>query len=437
MPLSPSQLPFTVIDEAVHVLDTPAEPWGIELELALSGRLDPDRLRGAVATALAAHPLARARLLPARWSDRSRCWAIAPEADVEPVRAVECPDGAALDALRAERLSRQVPLAEAPPFRLVLARNEAGDHLLLNANHAAFDGFGCLRLLHSIARAYAGEPDTAPPVRIEEARDLRRLLAAGDARARRRRWRMVASKAADVVVGPARIAPEDAEDAPGYAVHHAALSPAETERLGARRDATVNDVLVAGLHLAVQRWNDERAARTGRVSTLVPVNLRPGAWREDVVTNFVLDARVVTSRAQRADPQTLLRVVAEQGDRIKNGGGAALMDALGGWRPLPLWAKELLSPMLRLTGNRLVDTAVVSNLGVIEHPPGFGAGAGDVEHGWFSAPTRMPCGVSVGAATVGGRLHLSVRSRRPVLGNKGAAAFSALFLATLEEITES
>jgi hypothetical protein len=79
----------------------------------------------------------------------------------------------------------------------------------------------------------------------------------------------------------------------------------------------------------------------------------------------------------------------------------------------------------------------VSNLGVIEHPPGFGAGAGDVEHGWFSAPTRMPCGVSVGAVTVGGRLHLSVRSRRPVLGNKGAAAFSALFLATLEEITES
>jgi NRPS condensation-like uncharacterized protein len=327
-------------------------------------------------------------------------------------------------------------LVEAPPFRLVLTRGATGDSLLLNANHGAFDGFGCLRLVRSIARSYAGDHDPPPPVGIQDARDLRRHLAPADTKARWRRGRMLASKGRDLVAGPARIAPEDADDAPGYAVHHVALSRAETERLRSPRDATVNDVLVAGLHLAVQRWNDERAARTGRVSTLVPVNLRPAAWREDVVTNFVLDARVVTTRRQRADPSALLRVVAEQGERIKNGGGAALMDALGAWRPLPLWAKELLSPMLRVTGNRLVDTAVMSNLGAIHDPLRFGADGGEVDHVWFSAPTRMPCGVSVGAVTVGGALHVSVRSRRPMLGDKGAAAFSALFVATLEEITE-
>ncbi|HET7488583.1 MAG TPA: hypothetical protein VFJ85_11690 [Acidimicrobiales bacterium] len=33
----PWRFPFTVIDEAVHILDSLAEPWGIEIELDLPG----------------------------------------------------------------------------------------------------------------------------------------------------------------------------------------------------------------------------------------------------------------------------------------------------------------------------------------------------------------------------------------------------------------
>lgn len=55
---TPERFPFTVIDQAVHLLDTPAEPWGIQLELGVGGHLDEDRLRSAVAMACAGHPMA-------------------------------------------------------------------------------------------------------------------------------------------------------------------------------------------------------------------------------------------------------------------------------------------------------------------------------------------------------------------------------------------
>jgi len=36
---APERVPFTVIDQAVHLLDTPADPWRVQLvALAESGR---------------------------------------------------------------------------------------------------------------------------------------------------------------------------------------------------------------------------------------------------------------------------------------------------------------------------------------------------------------------------------------------------------------
>jgi len=135
------RLPFTVIDQAVHLLDTPTEPWSIQLEIRLERHLDENRLRVAVSSAAGSHPMARARQAPGSWRDRAWWWEIAPDLDLDPLRVVTCPDEASLAAVRNELYSRQVPLVEAPPFRVVLARRAGGDALLLNANHAAFDGF--------------------------------------------------------------------------------------------------------------------------------------------------------------------------------------------------------------------------------------------------------------------------------------------------------
>jgi NRPS condensation-like uncharacterized protein len=429
-----ARIPFTVIDQAVHVLDTPAEPWTIQLELGIEGRLDEERLRTALAEAVARHPMARVRQIPARPSDKTWWWEVAPGPDVDPLRVVDCPDEGSLIAARAELYSRAVPLVESPPFRLWLVRGRHSDRLLLNATHAAFDGYGCLRLLQSVARAYRGEPDPSPEVDLSQARDVERLLQTGDAEGRKRRARLLGSKLTDLVKPPARLVAEGASPAPGYGFHQAVLSEDQTARLDKESGPTVNDLLLAALHLAVQAWNEAHGRETDRVGVLVPVNLRPKEWREDVVTNLVLDARVLTTAPQRASPRAVLEAVSAQSQLIKEGAGPALIEVLRPWGVLPLWAKQPLSPFLSLAG-RLVDTAVLSNLAVLKEPPDFGADAGTTVEAFFSAPTRMPCGVSIGAVTVGGRLHLSFRYRHPQFDQEAAGRFAERFVAELERVS--
>lgn len=429
------RLPFTVIDQAVHLLDTPAEPWTIQLEVGVPGRLDEERLRTAVHLAASCHPMARARQLPARRRDTTWWWEVAPDLDLDPVRVLTCLDDAALGAVRNEVYSRRVPLVEAPPFRIVLARGPGGDRLLLSANHAAFDGFGCLRLLQSVARHYAGRPEREAAVGLEEARDVEHHLAAPDGVARVNRLRMLGGKVVDLARPPSRVAAEGGSDGPGCGLHHLALSEEETERLSAG-EATVNDLLVAALTRSIAGWNDEHGQGARRISLLVPVNLRPKGWREDVVTNMVLEARILVKSEQQG-LRRLLAAVAEQSERIKQGAGAALVEVLGSWRSLPLWSKEPLTALLQLTGNRLVDTALITNLGSLADPPDFGGDVGPVTEAWFSAPARMPCGLSLGAVSIGGRLHLSFRYRRPLLGDEAARRFAERFVGDLRALAEA
>ncbi|HET9441671.1 MAG TPA: hypothetical protein VFO65_00015 [Acidimicrobiales bacterium] len=51
---------------------------------------------------------------------------------------------------------------------------------MLNVHHAACDGLGAVRLLDSVARAYAGVEDPEPAVPLAEARDLPARLAEAD-----------------------------------------------------------------------------------------------------------------------------------------------------------------------------------------------------------------------------------------------------------------
>ncbi|MGI8684053.1 MAG: hypothetical protein ACR2MO_02955 [Acidimicrobiales bacterium] len=102
-----------------------------------------------------------ARALPARQTDHGLTWEITASPDLDPLRVVGSLDDA-LDGIRAElqpgRSPERVP---APEGRLV--HHPEGDIVMVSANHAAFDGFGTLRVLQPISRAYAGDADPAPP----------------------------------------------------------------------------------------------------------------------------------------------------------------------------------------------------------------------------------------------------------------------------------
>ncbi len=428
MAITDERVPFTSIDEAVHLLDTPAEPWSIQLEVHVSGALDADRLRAAIPVALARHPMARAKLLPARRTDKRWTWAISGAPDLDPLKVVDCDTDIDLAELRAQLHSLSVPLAESPPLRLRLARHPLGDVVMINANHAAFDGFGTLQVLRSIGKAYVDEDEPESGVALSRARDVDRLTRAASGAERMRRLWALADKARDLATPPARLAPQGGSNRPGYGIHQISVPVPRSPKA-----ATVNDMLLAALHLAIAGWNTGQGTACRRIGVLMPVNLRPPEWKNEVVTNFVSESRVSTTPVDRRSSETILGAVSAQTRRIKDGGGAAMMDVLARTARFPLWMKQPLSPLIWITGNRLVDTAVLSNLGSIDGSqlPHFGPEAGEVVGLWFSAPARLPCGLSLGAVSGAGALHLAFRYRYPLWGPAAAAAFADRFVIEL------
>ncbi len=416
------------------MLDTDAAPWSIHIEARVAGSLDEARLRSAVREAVARHPMGRARKAPtARRTDRQYVWEIGPEPELDPVRVVQCPDDDALALARAELQSVAVPLAESPPLRVRLARHPGGDAVMLNVNHAAADGFGSLRLLRSVARAYAGDPDPVPDIEPLGARDLQALVGPADRATKLRRAALLAAKSRDLFAPPARVAPDGGSEHPGYGIHQLRLSPEQTVALSDAR-GTVNDVLLAALHLAIADWNDDHGTPARRIGVMVPANLRPRAWREEVVGNLVLPVVTSTARADRTHAEAALQAVSAQTRRIKEGGtAAALIELLRRSPALPLAVKEAMSALLFLTRNHLVDTALLSNLGDLgDDPLSFGREAGDTVEAWFSPPARMPLGVSLGAVTFGRRLHVSFRYRHSLFGADAARRFAEGYASALK-----
>jgi NRPS condensation-like uncharacterized protein len=429
------RLPFSAIDEAVLILDSPAEPWTLHCEARVTGRLVEDRLRSAVRTAVGRHPLARARAAVADPDGRTHGWEVDPSPDVDPVAVLECPDDAALAAAREALQSYRVPLTRSPPLRLLLARHRRGDVLMLNASHTATDARGAFRLLLSIARAYAGKPDPVPDVDLPSARDVTRPLRAGKVRARARRLRVLAGKVADLVAVPVRVAADGGVDAPGYGIHQVALTAEQTDSMLRLGPDAVNDVLVAALHLSIALWNIEHGVRCGRVSVLVPVDLRPPAVRAELLGNFSVLARVLTTPEQRS-LRHVRPVVAGQMRRTgQDETFGVLVEVLARTVPWARWARRWLPELLAVTGNRLVDTAALSYLGIVE-APSFGEDAGDALDMWFSPPARMPLGCSVGAVIAGGRLHLAVRYRLPLMSADAARRFAERYVLLLGRLVD-
>ena len=406
----------------------------MQVEARVSGALDAQRLRSAVHDALAAHPMARARKAPSPLSARRYYWEITTEPDLDPFGAVDCSDEGELAAARAEFQSLAVPLRESPPLRVRLAHHPSGDVLMLNVNHAACDGFGSLRILHSIARAYTGKPDPQPELDFVDARDVHQRLAADDVPTRTRRLLTLLEKLRDVVASPARIAPDGASDRPGYGFHHVSLSPQQTKALAdLEHPGTVNDLLLAALHLAIAGWNEEHEASCRRIGVMVPVNLRPRDWWDEMAGNFSLPFRVSTTPEHRASPESILEELSAQTRDIKEGDiGPALIEVLIRSSALPLWEKHAAPGLLSLTRGRLVDTAILTNLGRLGEAPDFGDEAGETRELWFSAPARMPLGLSVGALTAGDRLFLAFRYRHPLFDGNAARRFADRYVSALE-----
>jgi NRPS condensation-like uncharacterized protein len=411
-------------------LDRDDEPWSVHLEIQVEGTIDEQRLTAAVREAALLHPIARARLADSRATDVRYHWEIHDELEHVPLQTVDCgADHAAVGRAREELLSRTPPLDRPGPFALLLAHRDDGDTLALNLHHAAGDGMSALRLMGSIARAYAGVEDPLPPIEPGEERDIRALAGAGSLGERLNRSRAALEYLVRGAAPPVRVAPDGGNGAPGYGFELLKLDRDEVERvLSHRRDgATVNDVLLGGLAVAIRKWNEQHDEPSGATYLMMPINLRPPEWRFEVVGNYASYVTVQIAGSDTADLDSAIAAAAARTRKIKENGIAGLIvDLYEMPAALPSGVKKRIQNLIPLTGNLVVDTAVLSNLGRLEGVPHLGD-AGAVQAVWFSPPGRMPLGASFGTATRDDELFVTLRYRHALLDAAAANALAALY----------
>ena len=428
--MEPTRVPLTALDEAF--LHLSAVRWSVQYEVRVQGRLDVGRLRSAFAAACATHPIGRASLAdPAGWSDRRLFWEIADEPVPVPIDEFDGTDPDVLAAARAELYDQPPTLTEAPPVRAAIAHDDAGDLLMLVLHHAAFDGISAVRFTESVARAYAGAPDPTAGPPFAEARDLRRLAGSQTVGQQLRRAGGVADEVLARRQPIVRIHP--AGGAPGplrFGVTTLLLDERETAELVAAKPpgTTVNDLLLAALLLTVRRWNAEHGDaaidRGGeRVTAMMAVNLRAPEWSNDVCANFASYLPIPLPPGVPDDLAVATLAVAERTRRHKERRNAGwLVDLLRPTNLLPVPLKERLLALIPQLADIALESTALSNLGRLA-PLDFGD-AGQATEVWFSPPAHAPLHVAVGAATLDGRLFLTLRYLSEVFDADGAASFA-------------
>jgi NRPS condensation-like uncharacterized protein len=439
-----TRFPLTTHDE-VYLLTRREEPPTLHLEYRFTGALDEARLREAAGAAVEAHPMLRARLASRRRFLTPPSWEIDPGRPLaEVLRVARCETDAELDALRDALYSGPIDLDEAPALRLVLVKRPGGDTLLLNFHHALSDGVGTLRFFHTIARAYGGLPEPAPPFDPIAARDPNSEV-----------WPRRPHPAPGPPDGaPARlsipkgavatIARRGPEDAPGYGFQRRVVPHERRRRLDPQRygpGVGLNDLLMAALHLAVDAWNREAGEPADYVAVFLPVNNRPPDHAADIVANLTAGGRVASTPGQRADPGVLVRALADRRKALQDGGGFARVQATPPWvqRLLPLVVYAISNPVVGAGLTRMLGdlrmSAVLTCLGrVDDFARDFGPGPGQPAEVWLSGPAQDPPGVSIGTALLNRDLFLTFRVRRARLDDAAAARFADLFVESLERL---
>ncbi|MHB8656587.1 MAG: hypothetical protein ACYC91_01330 [Solirubrobacteraceae bacterium] len=432
----PVRVPLNAFDELMLHLDPAFEPASVWLEVRVSGRLDADRLAVAARSATALHPLARARLAGSRFSDRQYFWEISDSADHVPLEIVSCPDEESLDRARSRLMSIRRDLGSPPPFALMLAHRPRGDQLMIQLNHAAGDGISAFRLLTSIARAYAAVDDPVPDVDPLEFRGRGPESAPGAVDGAPSRLAKLGALVSSVRSGrrPAVVSVSGDESQPeGYHLLTIRLERAELERAKAIRLTTVNDLLIAAVAVAVRRFNDVRGITPAPVSLVMPLNLRPEQWANEVFSNIVAMVPVTVAPEEQTDLASAQLAVAGRTAAVK------LLHPPG--RPVPIPAGSGIfrvgvrrwAALARKLPDivRTPQTAIVTNLGVVD-PLDFGHEAGKTIEIWLSAPPHKPLGLGLAATTMSGEMFITLRTSGRRQSRQDVVAFAEVLRGVLQ-----
>ncbi|WP_200308043.1 condensation protein [Streptomyces adelaidensis] len=440
----PVRIPFPVVDEVSRHCLQEEEPETVHIEVHLPGHLDPDRLRTAFTAALRHHPRILMREARAHWYSRRYEWELTPEPEIEVVTFLP-PGPHALRDARTRALMEAPPLSMSPPIRLEVVAgagpavgSEAGDGvgiaagnrgaggpapgrpqnkgtvLFLTINHTALDGPACLRILATAAELYGGKDNspTAPPVRPTTDEPAPPESAPPSHWAR-----------------PARVAPGAPEPSPGNGL---LVTELRVPRRPRSAPYTVNDQLMVTTALMLAHWNREHGAHPRPLRITMPVDDRPRDTEMPIGngTRLVEVPFAPDELHQAHTPMaTLLRRTAERTRALKSlqrpqlGHGASLLTA----PVVPVAWRAAVTRGLRRAAAPWTSTTLLSNIGRIPYALDFGEEAGRAHAVWFSAPARMPRGLTVTTAATAGRLHLALRWSRALLSHGDGAHLRDLF----------
>ncbi|MGA5407793.1 condensation protein [Streptomyces lavendulocolor] len=409
------RVPFSTVDEVTRHCLTPQEPETVHIEVHLPGRPDAARLRTAFTEALRRHPRILMREAPGAWYRRRYAWELTTGPDPgTDVVSVPDPGPGALERARHRALSEAPPLTSSPPVRL-----EVVDRVLvLTVNHTALDGPACLRVLATAAELYGGRDNApeAPPVRPPAGAAPRgRFPEAGG-------------------TGFARVA-RVARGTPGPGPANGMLVT-ELAVPARPRGApyTVNDQLMVATARTIAHWNRERGGAARPLRITMPVDDRTrGADMPIGNGTRLVEVPFAPDELDGPTPE-LLRLTAARTRALKAlhrpqlGRGAALLTA----PVLPVAVRAAAARTARRALAPWTSTTLLSNIGRVPYPLDFGEGVGAARAVWFSAPARMPRGLTVTTAGTGGRLHLALRWSAALLGPDDGARLRDLFARYLD-----
>ncbi|MER6155607.1 condensation protein [Streptomyces sp. NPDC001868] len=288
--------------------------------------------------------------------------------------------------------------------------------LFLTINHTALDGPACLRILATAAELYGGKDNapTAPPIRPTPTQ-TEPTPAETDAPSN---WSR-----------PARVAPGTPEPSPGNGL---LVTELPVPRRPKSAPYTVNDQLMVTTALMLAHWNREHGAHPRPLRITMPVDDRPRDT-DMPIGNGTRLVEVPFSPAE-LDPShtplaTLLHRTADRTRALKSaprpqlGHSASLLTA----PVVPVAWRAALTRGLRRAAAPWTSTTLLSNIGRVPYALDFGEEAGRAHAVWFSAPARMPRGLTVTTASTAGRLHLALRWSRALLSHGDGAHLRDLF----------
>ena len=368
--------PLNRLDARLLGLQRGGRPWAISLRALMTEPVP----RSAVASAVG-----RLASVSPDWTARI--------GGADPRRPEWILDRGALPSIHGthdpELLDRRFDLRNEGPVRISVETSGDGTVIGLAVNHAFADGRGTLLLMRNLLTALADRPCGRAPVVSDD--DLA-LLPPGGVGPRAR------VTAALLRQSVRRVATLDIDERAPTAM---ACGPLDMTGIDALRVAepglSVNDVLVAAVHRALGRM----ASSSRPVVVGVPVDLRRRFGGADSLGNAVLSATTISAGAGdaglRAESSRHGTAIRDQTTATWLGAQLAVSTMFA--RP----GKSDARPPVRRRG--WPQTAVCSNLGVVEDHPGW-SGVRSIE---FAPPAHQIA--AIGIATLGSTTTLTVRSR--------------------------